>query len=159
MKSNADRRGLAPYHHVVTERRWFIVAWIALSVLGAMNHTIAEKLLGSRFDLVLPHLKYGHVMFNKNLRVVHTYEYSGPDGVRHDLVDLVQTPAIGYRRSRLAISVILKRMYLNELCYRAFKSRKEPLRFYIHEYNIDVDPKKPANTTTLTCDLHGLGDR
>jgi hypothetical protein len=140
----------------VTERRWFVVAWIALSVLGALNHTIAEKLAGQRFDLLLPHLKYGHVMFNKNLRTVHTYEYAAADGARHDLVDLVQTPAIGYRRARLAINVLLKRDYLQELCFRAYSARKEELTFFVNEYQVDVDPRTPSKTQTLVCNGHGL---
>ncbi len=143
----------------VTDRRVLVVAWIALSVLGAMNHTIAEKLFGQRFDLVLPHLKYGHVMFNKNLRVVQTYEYAGPDGVRHDLVELVRTPSIGYRHARLAINVLLKRDYLRELCYRAYGARKEELSFFVTEYQVDVDPRTPSQTKTLVCGAHGLRDR
>lgn len=137
----------------------FVVAFIALSVLGAMNHTIAEKLLGQRFDLLLPHLKYGHVMFNKNLRQVHTYEYAGADGVRHDLADLVRTPALGYRHARLAINVLLKRDYLRELCFRAFSARREELTFFVTEYQIDADPRTPTRTNTLTCGANGLRDR
>ena len=140
----------------VNERRWLVVAWIALSVIGALNHTIAEKLIGRRFDLVLPHLKYGHVMFNKNLRVVHTYEYAGRDGVRHDLADLMQPTVVGYRRARLAINVILKRDYLREVCYRAYTANKEELTFFVDEYNVDADPKTPQKTQTLTCGAYGL---
>ncbi len=139
--------------------RVFVVAWLALGILGALNHTIAEKLLGRRFDLVLPHLKYGHVMFNKNLRTVHTYEYAGPDGVRHDLVDLMRTPTLGYAHARFAISVLFKPDALKELCFRSQRQRKEPLTFFVHEYQVDVDPKTPSKTQTLACGPYGLFER
>jgi hypothetical protein len=49
-------------------RRGFALAWVLLGLAGALNHTIAMKPIGERFDLVLPHLRYGYVMFNANLR-------------------------------------------------------------------------------------------
>jgi len=140
-------------------RRAFVVAWLLLGVLGALNHTIALDLFGRRFDLLLPHLKYGHVMFNKNLRTVQVYEWSASDGARHDLADLVETPAYGYRDARVEIDVLTKPDYLKELCFRAFSARKEELTFYASEYQVDVDPRTPSRTATLRCDAHGLAPR
>jgi hypothetical protein len=102
-------------------RRVFIVVWLALTVAGALDHTIAESLFGRRFDLWLPHLKYGHVMFNRNPRTATLFYYAGADGVRHDLADLMPTPAWGYRRARLAISYMTNPDYLKELCLRAHR--------------------------------------
>lgn len=136
-----------------------VSAWIGLTLLGGLNHTIAEKLVGRRFDLLLPNLKYGHVMFNKNQRVVHTYEYAGPDGVRHDLLDLVQVKALGYAHARLGISLLLKPDTLKDLCFRAYRQRKQELKFIVHEYDVDVDARVPRKTETLTCGAYGLSDR
>ena len=141
---------------MVTLRRAFVVAWILLGLAGALDHTIAEKLLGRRYDLWLPHLKYGHVMFNVNLREIQIYEYAAPDGVRHPLADLVQTPAIGYRDARAGIDVFTKPDYLRELCFRAFRAKSETLVFFRSDYQVDVDPRTPARTDVFVCDAHGL---
>ena len=139
-------------------RAWraFVAIWVLLGLAGALDHTIADKLLGRRFDLVLPHLKYGYVMFNVNPRQAQVYEYSGADGVRHDLVDLDLTPAPGYARARLAIDALLEPAYLAEICLRASRASHEEYDFFITEYQVDVDPRRPSRTTTLHCGTHGL---
>lgn len=137
-------------------RKTFVVAWMLLSLAGALNHTIAEKLFGERFDLMLPHLKYGHVMFNKNATTIDVWDFSGPDGVRHPLRDLVQTPAIGYADARVGLDLYTKPDYIRELCFRAFAARKEPLTIFEREYQVEVDPRTPSRTLTLRCDAHGL---
>lgn len=140
-------------------KRVFVAVWIALGLAGALDHTIAERVLGTRIDLVLPHLKYGYVMFNVNPRTVSVYEYARADGVRHDLADLDPTPAPGYARARLAIDATLQPAYPSEVCYRATRARHEEYDFFISEYQVDVDSQHPSSTTTLHCDLHGLAPR
>ena len=139
--------------------RVFVAVWITLGLAGAVDHTIAEKVLGARVDLLLPHLKYGYVMFNTNPRAVQVYEYARADGVRHDLADLDPTPAPGYARARLAIDAALQPAYPAEVCYRATRAHGEEYDFFISEYQVDVDPRRPSSTTTLHCDLHGLRAR
>ena len=134
---------------MVRARRAFVVTWIVLTVAGALNHTIAEKLVGRRFDLLLPHLKYGHVMFNRNSPNAQLYTYSGADGVRHDLADLMETPAIGYRHARLAISVSTNPDYLMELCLHARRRGLGDLTFTIEETT-------PPSRRELRCDARGL---
>ncbi len=140
----------------VAVRRVFVVAWVLLSFAGALDHTIAEKLFGRRFDLVLPHLQYGYVMFNLNPRTVRVYEYARADGVRHDLAELVAVPAPGYARARLAIDVAVKPEYLGEVCYRATRASREAYDFFVSEYQVDVDARTPSRTTAMHCDAHGL---
>jgi hypothetical protein len=140
-------------------RRIFVAAWIVLGVAGALNHTVSQKVFDTRFDLMLPHLKYGHVMFNRNLRKVPTYQYMGADGVRHDLADLVETPALGYHRTRFAFDVLTKDDYLLEVCFRSFQRNPSPLTFITDEYDVDVDARKPARTTTYSCGADGLVPR
>ena len=142
-----------------TARRVFVVAWIVLGVAGALNHTIAEKPVGRRFDLGLPHLRYGHVMFNKNLRVVQTYQYARKDGVRHDVADLVPIAAPGYKRARLAVTLLFQPRYLRELCFRSLHTLDDEITFFIDEYDLDVARGRPTRTFTLRCDVHGLVDR
>ena len=140
----------------VQARRAFVAAWIVLGLAGALNHTITQKLFDTRFDLELPHLKYGHVMFNRNPHTVPVYEFAGPDGTRHHVADLVETPALGYHRTRADFDVITKPDYLMELCFRAYRQRNEELTFYTDEYDVSVDPRKPARTTTYSCGANGL---
>ncbi len=138
-----------------SSRRVFVVAWMLLSLAGALNHTIAEKLLGRRLDLVLPHLQYGYVMFNLNPRTVQVLEYARADGVRHDLAELVPTPAPGYARARLAIDVATVPDYLMEVCYRASRARNEEFEFYVSTYQVD-DGARLTSTDVWHCDDHGL---
>jgi hypothetical protein len=138
-------------------RRVFVTAWIGLGVLGALNHTIAQDLLGRRFDLRLPHLRYGYVMFNQNPRQVIVAEYEGEDGIRHNLADLVATPAPGYKRTRVAVNLLLKPRWIDEICYRAIKRKPDDrLTFFIREYDLDEDPDSPVRTNILDCSRNGL---
>ena len=138
--------------------RVFVAVWIALGLAGALDHTIAEKVLGSRVDLLLPHLKYGYVMFNLNPRSVSVYEYARADGVRHDLADLQAMPAPGYARARLAIDVEMEPAYLAEVCLRAVRASHEEYDLFVSEYQVDVDARTPARTHLLHCSAHGLVD-
>lgn len=139
-------------------RRIFVAVWILLGLAGALDHTIAEKVLGSRVDLLLPHLKYGYVMFKENPRTVQVYEYARADGVRRELAELAQLPAPGYARARLAIDVALQPAYLAEVCLRAVRVTHEDYDFFVSEYRVDVDPRSPSHTRVLHCSAHGLVD-
>ena len=139
-------------------RRVFVAVWILLGLAGALDHTIAEKLLGSRIDLLLPQLKYGYVMFNTNPRTVSVYEYARSDGARHDLADLVAQPAPGYASARLAIDAAFQPAYLAEVCLRAVRAHHEEYDFFVSEYQVDVDARTPSQTKTLHCSSHGLVD-
>jgi hypothetical protein len=149
----------APADRWKTARRAFVGVWVFLGIVGAMNHTIAEKLFGMRFRLWLPHLEYGYVMFNRNPHDPAVYTYSGTDGVRHPLAELVHTPALGFSDSRLVVSVILQPDYLREVCYRATRSSTNRYTFFVDHYDIDVDPYRPAGTATFHCDARGLSSR
>lgn len=137
-------------------RRAFVVAWIVLGVAGALNHTVAERVAGRRWDLKLPHLRYGYVMFNQNPRTVRVFEYSRGGGPRRPLAELVPTPALGYARARLAINVAIKPVYLAELCMKLHPAPGETFTFHVDEYQVDVDARRPARTLTYRCDEHGL---
>lgn len=139
-------------------RRTFVAVWVLLGLAGALDHTIADKVLGSRIDLVLPHLKYGYVMFNVNPRTATVYSYAGPDGIRRDLADLLPTPAPGYARARVAIDATFQPAYLAEICLRAVRSTHQEYDFYIESYEVDPGRNALASTTVLHCSSRGLRD-
>lgn len=144
---------------MATARRVFVAAWVLLGIAGALDHTIAEKVLGRRFDLRLPHLKYGHVMFNKNPHTATVYEYSRPGGERRPLAELVRTPAIGYENARVVVNTLLCPDYPKEICFRATHGTSERYTFYVDEYDMDVDSRRPARSQAWNCDAHGLTPR
>jgi len=139
-------------------RRAFVAVWILLGVAGALDHTIADKALGTRIDLLLPHLKYGYVMFNVNPRTVSVFSYAGADGVRHDLADLLATPAPGYARARVAIDVGLQPAYLAEICLRAVRASHQEYDFYVETYDVAPGASTLDDTKVLHCSAHGLRD-
>lgn len=139
-------------------RRVFVAVWLLLGLAGALDHTIAEKVLGERVDLWLPHLQYGYVMFNINPRTVHVYEYTGPDGVRHNLAELVALPAPGYARARAAIDVEMAPAYLAEVCLRAWRATSQEYDFYVDTYEVDIEKRELTGTEVLHCSAHGLHD-
>jgi hypothetical protein len=126
-------------------RRAFIVVWILLGLGGALG-------LGRGGRLVLPHLLYPHVMFNQHLRTVWVHEYAGPDGVRHPLAELVPNTSLGYARARLFINLFFAPDYRLEVCLRALHRGGGPYTFYTDEYQVDVDPRRPARTTAFRCE-------
>ena len=139
-------------------RRAFVAVWILLGLAGALDHTIAEKVLGSRIDLMLPHLKYGYVMFNANPRTVNVYSYAGADGARHDLADLLATPAPGYARARVAIDADFLPAYLAEVCLRAERATHQEYDFFVDTYQVDPGTSTLAASKVLHCSPHGLRD-
>ncbi len=115
-------------------KRAFIVAWIVLSLAGALDHTIAPRLLGRSFDLHLPHLQYGYVMFNANPRRVPVFTYARADGVRHDLAELEPRPAFGYARARVALDAMFTPIYLRDLCNRALRGPGDAITIHVDGY-------------------------
>lgn len=99
-------------------------------------------------------------MFNRNPRVVPVFEYAGADGVRRPLAELVRVPAFGYKRARTAVNLLLYPQYLGEICRQAAARRPgEALTFFIDEYDVRRDPRRPARTASYLCDAHGLSAR
>jgi len=143
---------MLPCRRLKRARRAFVVVWIALGILGALNHTV----FGRSLELLLPHLKYGHVMFNQNPPRVPVFEFARADGVRHNVADLVPTPAPFYKRSRVAVDILMKADYLKEICFHTFRAHHEELTFYVDEYQVDADRLKPASSETFLCGAHGL---
>lgn len=115
-------------------KRGFIVLWIVLALAGALDHTIAPRLFGRSFDLFLPHLQYGYVMFNANPRRVPVFTYARADGVRHDLADLDPRPAFGYARARVALDAMFTPIYMRDLCNRALRDAADAITIHVDGY-------------------------
>lgn len=115
-------------------KRAFIVAWIVLALAGALDHTIAPRLFGRSFDLRLPHLQYGYVMFNNNPHRVPVFTYARADGIRHDLADLEPRPAFGYARARVALDAMFTPIYLRDLCNRALRGPGDAITIHVDGY-------------------------
>ena len=140
-------------------RRAFVAGWIGLAVLGALDQTIFPSLFGAKLELGLPQLKYGHDMFHENLRRVRVGHYARADGVEHDLADLVETPSLGYKRSRTELNLLASAAYVRELCRRALRSPDDELTITVDEYEVDRDPRRPSTSFQLRCDAHGVQPR
>ena len=132
-------------------RRVFVVAWIALAVAGALDHTIAQRVLGRTIDLGLPHLQYGYVMFNLNPTRVPVFTYSRNGGERRDIEELEPRPAFGYKRARVELDAMYTPVYLRDLCNRALRSRDDAITIFIDGYQSDVDNEHPAMTSKVSC--------
>ena len=129
----------------------FVVTWLALSLAGALNHTIAERVFGGRLDLALPHLAYGYVMFNENPKRVPVFTFARGTGERRNIAELDPRPAFGYSRARAAVDATLAPLYLRDLCNRSLRSIDDDLTIYVDGYDVLVDNQNPAVTSTLKC--------
>ena len=133
-------------------QRAFVVTWIALGLAGALDHTIAQRVLGHTIDLRLPHLAYGYVMFNQNPRRVPVLTYARADGERHDAAELEPRPAFGYARARVAIDAMFTPIYLRDLCNRNLVGADDAITIFVDGYDLDVSRDHPAVTSKVTCD-------
>ena len=86
-------------------QRTFIIIWFLMTIFGALNATVLPWLrAGSRFNLNwIPHLRYGHVMFNQNSPEVITiwFRSKSTQGVWRHISELVPTPAPAYKQARV----------------------------------------------------------
>lgn len=127
--------------------RAFVVAWLVLGVAGALNHT----LLDGQLTLVLPHLQYGYVMFNRNPTVVPVFTYAHAGGERRDLAELDPRPAPGYARARAAVDATLTPLYLRDLCNRGLTSVDDEITIYVDGFDVTRDNATPIKSSTVTC--------
>ena len=126
-------------------RRSFIVFWLIISILGALNHTIYRGILPRKKVLVelLPHLRYGWVMFNRSPDIIHTFWYIPKGGTKEiHLSDLEKTPSFLYKEARVGLSAYSSEDYVEYLCQT---NQKADLSIFIKKtYNIkmpDIPPQ------------------
>jgi hypothetical protein len=104
----------------VYARRALIVAWLGLSVIGALNFKL---LFGRFFDArggltaVLPHLKFGHVMFDRVPDAITVPSVTFTTGGGHrGLSEVIETDSIGYADARAYLGFVLDPSWESRIC-------------------------------------------
>lgn len=130
--------------------------WLGASILGALNQTVAPMLLGRSFDLALPHLKQGYVMFVKIPRTIAMHDVLRGDGSRTSIADIVSPRAYLYPRARIETDLGMNPDLLPQICRLHARRTGETTTFLVEEYRLLLHPERPRRTTALRCDDTGL---
>jgi hypothetical protein len=124
-------------------RRAFVAAWLVLAVAGGLGHTFLPRLLDRDGWLVavLPHLKWGYVMFNRIPRRFRRLVYAPPGGgAPRPLSELVDMSSLGYEDARAAFLVMAHPGGANQdavarLC--ASESKLDGVVLQLEDYRVD----------------------
>jgi hypothetical protein len=136
--------------------RVFAVGWAVLAVVGACNGGIAERVLGRRLDLRLPHLDQPYVMFIAIPRRVEVHSFVDDDGQRHSIADLVADPAILYARARVEANLSLAPDLLRDICRRHIARGGAPVDITTDDHRLNFHPERPYQSHTERCTSDGL---
>jgi hypothetical protein len=136
--------------------RVFAVVWCALAVLGALNGGIAERWLGHRVNLLLPHLQQAEVMFIEIPRAPQVHWFVGADGQRRSVADLLEAPALLYARARVEANLSLNPDLLDTICRRHIARGGAPVDITTDDYRLNFRPERPYRSITERCDDGGL---
>lgn len=137
-------------------KRAFVVGWLGLLFVGAVNHGLVEALGLPRVELLLPHLRYGHVMFNRNLRVVTVHEVRAPDGSLRHLSELLPNDAPGYRRARVEMNLYFFPALLEPICRQALKGREGAFTIVRSRWDVRPSGLQREEVLGLRCSEGGL---
>lgn len=118
-------------------KRVAIAGWLVLTVMGALNHTLLPGILPRPLTTALPNLRYGYVMFNRNMPEVGVLSYRDGGEYRH-ISDWIRTPAPGYKDARATINLLLIPDYLNYLC--AQQPGEHEIRYQTYRVLASRDP-------------------
>ena len=130
-------------------RRGVLTVWLVACVMGALNHTVAEAVFGTRLDLPLPNQKYGYVMFNRTPRVIQVTKVLDDNGEERFVDALVATPTLLYKRARWALNLSLNPGLITALCRQAALDR--PVTLVTEEYAVAAKTKGALRTRRLRC--------
>jgi hypothetical protein len=136
--------------------RSFALVWMALTVLGAMNGAIAQRLLGRRLDLRLPHLQQAYVMFIEIPRSPAVHSFVDDDGERHSVAELLAAPAFLYARARIEANFTLAPDLLRHICWQHLQRGGKPVDLTTEEYRLNFRPERPYLAYTERCSHEGL---
>lgn len=133
----------------------FALVWVALTVAGALNHTLVRGFLApTGLYHVLPNLRYGYVMFNRNPVEIPVISYRTAAGEWKNVKELVATPAPFYKTTRTAVNVWIDAEYLVHLC------RVQPQAETLFKADFYQSPgQAPVDTRLMPCEngvLRGL---
>ncbi len=136
--------------------RAFALVWIALAVAGAANGAIAQKVLGRRLDLQLPHLQQAYVMFIAIPRRLEVHSFVDEQGQRRSIAALLDAPALGYARARIEANFHLAPDLLHHLCRRHIARGGAPIDITTEDYRLNFRPERPYQRYTERCTADGL---
>ena len=136
--------------------RAFAVAWMLLAVAGAGNGALAQKVLGRRLDLKLPHLQQAYVMFIEIPRSPAVHTFVDEDGERRSVADLLAAPALLYARARIEANFTLAPDLLRHVCRQHIVRGGGPVDITTDEYRLNFHPERPYRSSTERCTDAGL---
>jgi hypothetical protein len=133
-----------------------VSVWLLLQILAALDHTFIRGILPFKrqLSLVLPHLKYGWVMFNRPppRATVWTFVAAGQTERRH-LGAALETTSLTYMRARVSLQSEFNPDYPAELCARLDSLRGATLTKSVYATD---DPSHPVRRESFRCELGKL---
>ncbi|MBM4279193.1 MAG: hypothetical protein FJ137_00030 [Deltaproteobacteria bacterium] len=139
-----------------TFARTFALVWMGLAGVGACNGAIAQKALGRRLDLRLPHLQQAYVMFIEIPRSPAVHTFVDEQGQRRSVADLQAAPAIGYARARIEANFTLAPELLRHVCRQHIDGGGAPVDITTDEHRLNFHPERPYRSYTERCTAAGL---
>jgi hypothetical protein len=135
------------------------VLWLAVGVLGGLNHRLWPDLYDQRGALpkLMPHLRYGYVMFDRMPRHFAVATYTEAGSPRQPLAGLVAPSSLGYEDARAFILLNAYPGFLRWLCH-ARAERVVP--FELDRYRLERSLER-ASQQRFHCvggELHGVGN-
>src|SRR5215471_14310542 len=92
-------------------RRVSLLTWLGFSVVGALNFNLLEARFfrpRSGLTAILPHLQFGHVMFDRVPRSITVPSVTfGVSPVRYGLSSVLETDSIAYEDARGYLGFVL----------------------------------------------------
>ena len=132
------------------------LGWAVLAVVGALNGGIADRVLGRRLDLRLPHLQQPYVMFIEVPRRLEVHSFVDADGQRRSIADLVAAPAPLYARARIEANLALAPDLLRDICKRHIEGGGAPVDITTDDHRLNFHPERPYQSYTVRCSSTGL---
>jgi hypothetical protein len=139
-----------------TVGRVFALGWAALTVCGACNGGIAERVLGRRLDLLLPHVDQPYVMFIEIPRRLQVHSFVDDAGERRSIAELVTAPAALYARARTEANLSLAPDLLRDICRRHIARGGGSVDITTDDHRLNFHPERPYQSHTERCTSDGL---
>ena len=133
-------------------RRASLVLWLGMSVVGALNFNLFEERFfphGGGLTAALPHLRFGHVMFDRVPKNITVPSVTFADGVHHGLSSVLVTDSIGYEDARGYLGFALDPDWERRICRRI--GPRPDVTLWLQEVEIK-DAPRVKSARTIRCD-------
>jgi hypothetical protein len=133
-------------------RRASLLLWLGMSVVGALNFNLLEERFfrhGGALTAVLPHLRFGHVMFDRVPSNITVPSVTFADGVHHGLSSVLVTDSIGYEDARGYLGFALDPDWERRICGR-IESRPD-VTLWLRQIAI-TDAPRVKSARAIRCD-------